>query len=113
MISVQDVEHFIPLIKPLFDGLRSVRDFFKRSVAKSPTLTKTAVLDRAHSFLFLAPPKREFWKAKIRFYCSCESVQIRLDYSAHSGGIGRGFWGEGMQLLVKGATFCKGRRRHS
>jgi hypothetical protein len=28
MISIQDVEKFIPIVKPLFDGLRSVRDLW-------------------------------------------------------------------------------------
>jgi hypothetical protein len=26
MITIRDVERFIPIVKPLFDGLRSVRD---------------------------------------------------------------------------------------
>src|ERR1700675_1445840 len=30
MISFQDIEQFIPFIKPLFAGLRSARDFFRR-----------------------------------------------------------------------------------
>jgi hypothetical protein len=30
MISSQDIEQFIPFIKPLFDGLRAARDFFRR-----------------------------------------------------------------------------------
>lgn len=29
MISFQDIEQVIPFIKPLFDGLRSARDFFR------------------------------------------------------------------------------------
>jgi hypothetical protein len=31
-----DVEQFIPFIKPLFDGLRSARDFFTRDKTKKP-----------------------------------------------------------------------------
>lgn len=34
MIGLQDIEQLIPFIKPLFDGLRSARDFFKRDTAK-------------------------------------------------------------------------------
>jgi hypothetical protein len=30
MITLQDVEQFIPLLKPLFDGMRSARDLFRR-----------------------------------------------------------------------------------
>ncbi len=34
MISLQEVQQFIPFIKPLFDGLRPVRDLFKRGASK-------------------------------------------------------------------------------
>jgi hypothetical protein len=30
MITIEGIEQFIPFIKPLFDGLRSARDLFKR-----------------------------------------------------------------------------------
>jgi hypothetical protein len=35
MITQQDIEQAIPFIKPLFDGLRSAKDFFKRDHKKS------------------------------------------------------------------------------
>jgi hypothetical protein len=31
MITRHDVEQLIPIIKPLFDGMRSARDFFRRN----------------------------------------------------------------------------------
>jgi hypothetical protein len=31
MITLHDVEQFIPFIKPLFEGMRSARDFFRRN----------------------------------------------------------------------------------
>jgi hypothetical protein len=34
MISLQEVEQFIPFIKPLFDGLHSLRDLFKRGASE-------------------------------------------------------------------------------
>lgn len=33
-MTLQDIEHLIPLIKPLFDGLRSARDCFRRDPDK-------------------------------------------------------------------------------
>jgi hypothetical protein len=38
MITVRDVERFIPIVKPLFDGLRSVRDLwdFFRTLRRGP-----------------------------------------------------------------------------
>jgi len=47
MISLQDIEHFIPVIKPLFDGLRSVREVFRRDRKPSRTIDipkKTLIL---------------------------------------------------------------------
>jgi hypothetical protein len=35
MITFQDIEQFIPFIKPLFDGLRSAKDFFHRDRRQS------------------------------------------------------------------------------
>jgi hypothetical protein len=37
MLTLHDVEQFIPFIKPLFDGLRSARDFFKSGASKKST----------------------------------------------------------------------------
>jgi hypothetical protein len=34
MMWLQDIEQFIPFLKPLFDGLRSMRDFFTSSKKK-------------------------------------------------------------------------------
>ena len=36
MITLQDAEQFIPFIKPLFDGLRSARDLFRRDRHEKP-----------------------------------------------------------------------------
>jgi hypothetical protein len=35
VITIEGIEQFIPFIKPLFDGLRSARDLFKRDHKKS------------------------------------------------------------------------------
>jgi hypothetical protein len=34
VISLQDIEQFIPFLKPLFDGLRSAKELFKREPKK-------------------------------------------------------------------------------
>ena len=75
--------------------------------ATSPTIER--YIDREHSFLFLDPPKRELWKAQIRFAQGGDKLKIRLDYSAHSGGLGEGFWSEPRHLLLRQQnTFAKG-----
>ncbi len=59
----------------------------KTSLGTPPTI---ALIDHEHTYLSLAPPNRELWKANVRLSRSCEKLQIRLDYSSFSGGVGRG-----------------------
>jgi hypothetical protein len=67
------------------------------------------LIDHDHSFLFLDPPRRELWKAQIRFARGGDKLKIRLDYSSHSGGLGEGFWSEPRHLLLRQQnTFAKG-----
>ena len=75
--------------------------------ATSPTIER--YIDREHSSLFLDPPKRELWKAQIRFARGGDKLKFRLDYSSHSGGPGKGFWSEPRHLLLRQQnTFAKG-----
>jgi hypothetical protein len=58
-------------------------------------------IDRERSILFLDPSKRDLWRATVRFTRSGDRLRIRLDYSSHSGGLGKGFWSDRKQLLLR------------
>jgi hypothetical protein len=65
-------------------------------------------IDIGQSFLFSEQPKYETWKAKITPTKSTDSVQVCLDYSAFSGGIGYNFWNhKGRLILTRGVNFVK------
>lgn len=77
------------------NGRRSASEVARDSARKAP------YVDPEHTFPFLDRPKRELWKVQIRFARGGDRLRIRLDYSAHSGGIGAGFWSAPTQLFLR------------
>ena len=70
------------------------------------------LIDIGQSSLFLDPPEYEIWKAKIIFKKSINNVQVRLDFSANSGGVGYNFWrGKRGLVLGENLSFVLGAER--
>jgi len=76
---------------------------------KAEALVYHPIIDIRQSYLFLDPPKRKVWKAKIIPTKSVNNVQVCLDFSANSGGVGYNFWRDKRRLVLKeNANFVLG-----
>ena len=65
-------------------------------------------IDIGQTFVFSKQPNNETWTAKITPKKSISGVQVCLDYSAYSGGVGYNFWNHKRRLiLMSDVTFVK------
>jgi hypothetical protein len=76
---------------------------------KTKAIVYHQFIDIGRSFLFSEPPNYEAWKAKIISTKSISNVQVCLDLSSHSGGVGRNFWEPKRRLsLMENVNFVSG-----
>jgi hypothetical protein len=67
---------------------------------KAEALVDHPLIDIGRSFLYSEQPNGETWKEKITSTKSIGGVQVCLDYSAYSGGLGHNFWNPKRRLVL-------------
>ncbi|HEX8167516.1 MAG TPA: hypothetical protein VF601_17250 [Beijerinckiaceae bacterium] len=66
--------------------------------APSTTLQGPIVIN---AYLYLDPPGREAWRGQAKLNRNTAMLRICLEYSAHSGGMGEGFWSKRTRIPVR------------